>query len=156
MGRFLPADQVDAGDDVAPLIAAAHLQADAKGPVEMEKIVGLQRLVRELGETDAVLGLHAATDRFPGQHLADPETPAHVAKEIKQVEGKEPIGVIHQHGGGGATAEIEESLELSADAGDIIPYPVHIEKIPFGAAAGGIADEPVPPPTSTTGRCPKS
>ena len=37
-----PADQVDPGGDVAPLIGAAHLQLDAVLVVEMPEVVGLQ------------------------------------------------------------------------------------------------------------------
>ena len=47
------ADQVDAGDDVAPLVGAAGLQLDAVVLVQVAEVVGLQQHVAELGERDA-------------------------------------------------------------------------------------------------------
>ena len=45
-----PAPEIDAGDDVAPLIGAAHLQPAAVAPVQLDEIVGLQDHVIEFEE----------------------------------------------------------------------------------------------------------
>ncbi len=52
-----PPDQVDAGHNVAPLIAAAHLQAAVVVFIEFQKVVRLQQHVIEFDETEAVVGV---------------------------------------------------------------------------------------------------
>ena len=57
------ANELDARGDVAPLVAAAELQRDSRRTAELEKVVGLEQHVGELGEGDAAL--HAGrTDSF--------------------------------------------------------------------------------------------
>ena len=48
LGALHPADQVHAGQDVAPLIVAASLECAAVRAVDVQKVVGLQQLVVEL------------------------------------------------------------------------------------------------------------
>ena len=104
-----PADQLDARGDVAPLVAAAHLQLAALGPIEVPEVVGLDEHVAELGEADP--GLHPAPHRLLLQHVAEGEVLAGVAQEIDQAEVPEPVGVVAQPGGVGAL-EGEKPREL--------------------------------------------
>ena len=59
------ADQIDAGGDVAPLIAAAHLQRAAVAIEQLEKVVRLQQQVAELGVRNAVFALERAGSPIP-------------------------------------------------------------------------------------------
>ncbi len=56
----LAANQIDPGDDVAPLVGASNLNRAAQIVVEPEVIVGLEQHVAELGVADALLRLQAA------------------------------------------------------------------------------------------------
>lgn len=53
--ELLPADVVDATGYVSPLITAAYLDATVVQPKQLVEVVGLQDLVRELGEAHAFL-----------------------------------------------------------------------------------------------------
>ena len=57
----LAPDQVDAGDDVAPLVGATDLDGAVEVLVQPQVVVGLQQHVAELGERDAVLGVDRAS-----------------------------------------------------------------------------------------------
>src|ERR1700735_1259692 len=57
-------DQVDPGQDVAPLVGAADLQLDLMVPAQIEVVVGLQQLRAEVGERDAVLDVEPGLDRL--------------------------------------------------------------------------------------------
>ena len=58
-----PADQLETGRDVAPLIGAAHLELDAERPVEVLEVGRLEEHVAELGERQAAG--EALADRIP-------------------------------------------------------------------------------------------
>ena len=81
-----PADQVDAGGDVAPLVAAADLQRAAVPAVEVQEVVRLQQHVAELGEGDASLAvgaMRARTDSLASIWF-DAEVLADVAQEVDE------------------------------------------------------------------------
>src|SRR5436309_2752250 len=68
------ADQLDAGGDVPPLVAAADLQAAPEGLEEVEEVVSLQQHVTELGEGDSLLPcFETGLDRLLGHHGVDGE-----------------------------------------------------------------------------------
>ena len=111
------ADQINASDDVAPLVRATCLEGAATLLVELKEVIGLEQLVAELGVGDPGTG-QSCGDRFAIEHAVDAEVLAHVTEEL---QGREPLGpvVVVHHGrrvGGGV--EVEESLELLTDAPD--------------------------------------
>ena len=57
-------NQVTAGDDVSPLIAAAKLQRAFEPIVKHEKVVRLQQRIAELCVGDAVLAFNPPPDRY--------------------------------------------------------------------------------------------
>ena len=66
--QFFPR-QIDAGGDIAPLIAAADLQFAIVVAAKHVKIECLQQHVAELGVADAHFAiLHARADAFLGNH----------------------------------------------------------------------------------------
>jgi hypothetical protein len=77
--RFSVAAEVDAVDDVAPLVRAAHLQHAAVAPVELDEIVGLQDHVVEFQERKLLLAVEPLLDRIEGEHAVDREVAADVA-----------------------------------------------------------------------------
>ena len=81
-----PAAEIDAVDDVAPLVRAAHLQHAAVAPVQLDEIVGLQDHVVEFEERQLLLAVEPQLHRIEGQHAVDGEMPADVAQEIDVVE----------------------------------------------------------------------
>ncbi len=92
--RRRAANQFDARRDVAPLVAAAHLQPNVVAPAKLEEIVRLQQHVRELGVRDA--GVHAALHRVLLQHVVDREMLAHVAHEVDRAQTREPLRVVDE------------------------------------------------------------
>ena len=88
------AAKLDAVDDVAPLIGAAHLQAAAVAAVELDEVVGLQHHVVELDEGERLLALEPQLHRIVGEHAVDAEMASVVAQEIDVVELVEPIGIV--------------------------------------------------------------
>ena len=117
----LLAGEVDAGGDVAPLIAAADLQLAVVVAAEDVEIEGLEQHVAELGVADADLAVfHAGADAFLGHHLVDGEVLADVAQEIEEADGGGPVGVVHQAGGVGRGVEVEQAAELFLDPGDVV------------------------------------
>ena len=56
-GAVVASDEVDAGNDVAVLIGAGHLDRAVGGAVEVKKIIRLEDHVAELGVADPLLPL---------------------------------------------------------------------------------------------------
>ena len=56
------AAELDAVDDVAPLVGAAHLQDAAIAPRQLDEVVGLQDHVVELDEGQLLLALEPELD----------------------------------------------------------------------------------------------
>ena len=104
------ADELDAGDDVAPLVARAGLHLDTVGLVQVPEVVGLQQHVAELGVRDAVLAVDAAAHGVLGDHLVDREVLADVAEELEHVIGVGPVGVVDQRGLERPRLEVEQLL----------------------------------------------
>jgi hypothetical protein len=102
--------QVDAHGDVAPLVAAAHLDVAGVVDVQAEEVVRLEEHVAELRVGDALL--HPAPHRLLGDHLAHGEVLPDVAQELEQASRPQPVGVVEEEG----VVEVEEPLELGPDA----------------------------------------
>ena len=100
--------KLDAADDIAPLIGAAHLQAAAEPAVKLDEIVGLQHHVVELDEAQGLLALEPQLHRILGEHAVDAEMASVIAQEIDIAELVEPIGVVDHDGVVGAVAEAHE------------------------------------------------
>ena len=111
-----PPAEIDAGDDVAPLVGPAHLQRHPIALVELGEIVSLQAHVVELEEGKLLLALKPQLDRIHGQHAIDREMPPDVAQELDVVELGEPVGVVGHDRVGLAVAEADEMRERLADA----------------------------------------
>jgi hypothetical protein len=112
----------------------------------VEEVVGLQQHVAELGVGDALVGvLEPGPHRLLGQHGVDGEVLAHVAEEVDDRHGRQPVGVVDQGGARRARAEVQHGLQLPADARgvglDLLPG----EERPLGPAAARVADERRPP-----------
>jgi hypothetical protein len=107
--------EIDAGDDVAPLIGAAHLQVGAVAARELRVVVGLQKHVVELDERQLLLAVEAQLDRVHRQHAVHRHVAADVAQEIDVVELGQPFGVVEHQRVGLAVAEGEELREHRLD-----------------------------------------
>ena len=79
--RRLRRAQFDAGDDIAPLVRAAHLQTQPKRRDNSTEIVGLQDHVIEFEERQRLLALEPQPHAVHGQHAVDREMPPDIAQE---------------------------------------------------------------------------
>mmetsp|Transcript_20002 Transcript_20002/g.46147 ORF Transcript_20002/g.46147 Transcript_20002/m.46147 type:complete len:278 (+) Transcript_20002:284-1117(+) len=73
--------ELDAVDDVAPLVRASKLQHCTLAPMQLEEIIRLQDHVVEFQEGERRLALETLLDRLKGEHAVDGEMPAIVAQE---------------------------------------------------------------------------
>jgi hypothetical protein len=106
--------EVDAVDDVAPLVGAAHLQRAAVAAGELDEVVGLQDHVVELEEGQLVLALEPELDRVHRQHAIDREVAADLAQEVDVVERRQPFGIVGHQAAGRCVAEVEKARERPA------------------------------------------
>jgi hypothetical protein len=127
--------QVGTRGDVAPLVAAAHLQLAALGLEQVPEVVRLDQHVAELGVRDP-LG-HPARHRLLLQHAPHPEVPSRVAQELHQREPSEPVGVVPEPGGVG-TLEREKPLQLAHQRPGVSVDLVERHDRALGALAAGV------------------
>ena len=133
--------QIDAGGDVAPLVAGADLQQAAILLVQMHEVIGLQQHVTELGIANAgIVSRQAALDRILGHHHADGKMFADVAQKIEIAATAHPIVVVHQHGRMGLVVEVEHPPHLLFEPGHVGPQDVDRKQVAFFALAAGISD----------------
>ena len=132
--------ELDAVDDVAPLIGAAHLQHAAVSPVELDEVVGLEDHVVEFQERQLLLAVEPQLDRFEAEHAVDRKMPAHLAQEIDVIERVEPVGIVGHDGVARAAAELQELVEHRADAAQVSGDHRLVEQFAAFVLAGGIAD----------------
>ena len=112
------ADKVDAGDDIAPLVATTDLQVATLLAVQREEIIGLEQHVGELRVRDAV-GLQAALDRVTVEHGVEREVLAHIAQESDDGHVGRPVGVV-DHLGRVLTVEVDEAAQLLLDGLEVV------------------------------------
>ena len=87
-------NQIDARNDVAPLIAAAHLQSAAIGVEEYEKVVSLQEWITEFGERDSFFGLQTPADGFFADEIVYGKEFSNVAQKFHHRDRAEPIEIV--------------------------------------------------------------
>ena len=146
LAAVVPADQLDATGEVAPLVAAAELEADAVVAVEVQVVHRLQQHVAELRVADA--GLEPAAHHVTGEHPVDREVLADVAEEVDRGQARGPVVVVH-HRGPVVALELEERLDLAMHLLD--PTLDGVERVERALSrltgvtdhAGGTADQDV-------------
>ena len=89
-----PPAKIEAVDDIAPLIRAAHLQRAAMQAVQFDEIIGLQTHVIEFEEGQFLVALEAHLDRVHRQHAIDREMLADIAQKLDIIELRQPLRVI--------------------------------------------------------------
>src|SRR2546425_10934580 len=121
--RSHPPDEIDAGSDVPPLIAAAHLDGAALAPEQVQEIVRLEQHVAELGVRDA--RVEPRLHRLLLEHHVHAEVLADVAQEVHEALLPEPFGVVEHDGARLRRIEVEQPRHLIAHAlqvlADLLP-----------------------------------
>ena len=137
--RAHAAAQINAGDDIAPLVRAAHLQQAAVAAVKLHEIIGLQAHVVEFDEGELLVALKPHLHRIHGQHAVDREVAAHVAQEVDVVQRRQPLRIVGHDRVGAGVAEGQEFREDLLDAGLVGLDVVEGEHAAALVLAGGIA-----------------
>ena len=130
------ADQLGAGQHVAPLVIAAELHVDAVTLVELQEIVGLHDHVVELQEAESVL--HPLLVASGPQHVVDGEMGADVPDKLDVIEVAEPVRVIDHHGL--AFTELDEAAHLFFEAFTVMVDLFDCHHGTQVSPAGGISD----------------
>ena len=138
--RAHAAAEIDAVDDVAPLVRAAHLQVAAEAARQLDVVVGLQDHVVEFDERQFLLALEAQLHRIHRQHAVDREVPADLAQHLDVVELGQPLGIVDHHRVGFPRAEVDELVEGGADRCLVGVDLLVGEELARLVAAGRIAD----------------
>ena len=108
--------QIDTRRDVAPLVRAANLQADAVQFIQAGKVITLQQVVGELGKGDAlVVTVQTLLHRFFVNHLVNGEVFANVAQEGQHVHAAKPVIVVGRNRRVVTAVKVEERRNLFAD-----------------------------------------
>jgi len=111
-----PADQIDARQDIEPLVDPADLQGAVPNSVKMQKIIGLEQRVIQLDKIQP-FPCHAFAIGAVLQELIDAEMDADVPQESEITEGCEPIKVVEHESS--IVREVNESFELPAKTGNV-------------------------------------
>ncbi len=106
----------------------------------MHEVERLQQHVRELGVADAGLAVEPRAYRVLRHHVIHGEVLADVAQELEIADAARPVRVVDDRGRVAPGREVEEALELLADARDVSLELLVGEQITLGALAGRVAD----------------
>src|SRR5436190_24334526 len=88
-------DQISSGQNVAPLIAAAHLQSAFVPVEEHEIVVCLQQWISKFGERYAVLRFQPAADRFFAEQVVDGEVFPHITQKFHHRYWSQPVLIVY-------------------------------------------------------------
>ena len=138
LAAFHTADELGTGGDVAPLVAATHLELAAFGAVEGEKVVALQQLIAELGERDT--RLHALLHAVLSHHVVDGDMLTDVADEIEEEVVFHPVVVVAYFGPVDGVVKVEEAFELMLDALYVVLDFLDGKEFAFLGLEGGVSD----------------
>jgi hypothetical protein len=112
--------QLDAVDDVAPLVGAAELELGLVPAVELQEVVGLQDHVVELEEGERRLARKPLLHTLEGKHAVDREVPAVLAQKAEVLDAGEPVVVVHHECVRRPVTERDELLEDLRDPRDVL------------------------------------
>ena len=116
---ILAADEIRAGEHVAPLIVAAGLQDAAIPMVQLQEIVGLHEHVVKFEECQAAF--QPLLVAFRREHAVDGEQRADIAQKVDVIQGAKPVGVVDDHGAIlFLRIEIQKPLHLTFNVRDIV------------------------------------
>ena len=135
----LAPDQIDATDDVAPLIGTTDLDLAAEVVVEPQVVVGLQQHVRELRERDPVLAVDPLAHALAGEHLVDRDVLADVAEELEQRHRLGPVAVVDEHAAC-RVVELDDSADLLLDRRHVVIERGVVEQVALLGPSARIAD----------------
>jgi len=138
-------DEVDAGRDVAPLVAAPDLQDALLLAMEGVKVVRLEELVRKFRIADARLGRETGLDAVLAEHGRDADVPAHAADKVEDVCAFVKVGVVHKgdrwHVRAHRQPASKDAFELLLDLYGIVHDNLLVLLRPFSGAPARVADQ---------------
>ena len=134
----LSADQVRAGEHVAPLVVAAELHLAAVFLVQVEEVIGLHQHVVELEEGKAPL--KALLIAACAQHFVDGEMNSDITDKLNVVEIPEPVGVIDHLCLARALAELDKAAHLLFEALTVVVDRLNRHHRSEIGSSGGISD----------------
>ena len=134
------AGQVDAVDDIAPLIRPTHLQRTAITAVQFKKVIGLKDHVIEFKEAQALFAIQTRLDRFKRQHAIDRKMPPNIAQKFQIIQPVQPFGIVQHQRACRAVIIAEITCENAAHARDIVINRRRIQKRAFIRSEGGITN----------------
>jgi anhydro-N-acetylmuramic acid kinase len=122
--------KVDAIDNIAPLVRAAHLQDAVVTLVEFNEIIALKNHIVEFKERQGLLAVKARLDTVEGQHAVDGKVTTDIAQEFQIVELCQPVGIVDHDSG--IFAFIVENIAVdSLDTGNIGVDLLNTEQLPL-------------------------
>ena len=154
IGTVDPAKQVDAAENIAPLVASTGLKPAFVYLVQPQEIVGLQQLVAELGERNSAVPTEPALHGLAAHHRVDRKVLADIAQKIQQVGLAQPVGIVDHPGRVRTRLEIEKRLQLKANRLDILVDLVDSHQLTLFGAERRVADHPGPAPDKRNRRVP--
>ena len=116
----LASDQFGARDDIAPLVAATHLEFAFLVLMEPVVVISLHQLVGEFGITESGFALDPFAHTVLGHHVVDRDVLADVTQELEDRERGGPVVIVDEPRRIRGHAEVEELGQLRLDAGDVV------------------------------------
>ena len=129
-----PPDQVDAGQNVGPLVVAAELQQAAVPALQLQIVVGLQQEVVELQKAQS--GVEPPAVGLEAQHAVHREVAPDLAQEVEVAEFGEPVGVVHDDG----ALQVDEAADLAPHQLGVARHRLHRQQGAHVVPVGGVAD----------------
>ena len=115
--RSHAAAQIDAVDDIAPLVRAAHLQVTIVATRQFDIVIGLADHVVELDEAHLLFAFQPQPHRIHRQHPVDGKVAPDVSEHFDVAELQQPVGIVDHDGVVGAVAELQNLCEHTLDRG---------------------------------------
>ena len=113
-------DQFYTGDDVGPLVVAAHLQGAVVSLVQFVEVITLHDHVVEFQEGQTSFFFHSCFEAVCSQHSVYGEVYADITQEFNVVQVSQPVTVVYDDGTAFTFVEIDETGQLVFDTSHVV------------------------------------
>ena len=132
--------QLNAANDITPLIRAAELQNTVHAAAELQEVVGLEHHIVEFQKAQWLLAIQTQLHAVKAHHAVDRHVGSVIPQELDVFQIVQPVGVVEHDCIAGAVAKGQKLRKHVLDPGHVGGNAVIVQHLPGFVPARRVAD----------------